>query len=196
MTELTDLGSAAEGGTSLLIAFGFLLVFITPQWALLFWVARSPHRLQAASRSHSLRLLSATSWIAAVAVGAIGSLWVNDALIGRERVELYHFVEMGALVQPFLLGFAVLFVASRRKAADGPPAPPTAARRRPSPRAISIVLIAWVAAAGVLVALALGPLSGRPEQEHAWRALALALAVIATQIVLLARAIRKTRRTG
>jgi hypothetical protein len=180
-TEVIDLGSAAGGATSSVLAFALLVVFIIPQWAVVLWMVRSPHRLHSLSRSTRRRLLATTCFITAVALGSIGPLWVNNELIAPERPELRRVVIVGTIVQSVVLGLLMILAASRRAAASG--APERTVRRKPSPRAISIVLFAWVVAAGVVVALALGPLSGRPAEKHAWRALALALAVIATLTV-------------
>lgn len=187
-------GAPAVGSASFVLVFGLLLVFISPQWALVLWMVRSPRRLQSLSRNTRLRFLAMTCLVTAAALGTIGPLWVNKELIAPEGPELQRIVIVGTIVQSVVLGLLVIMAASRRGDTSGAPEPTV--RRKPSPRAISIVLIAWVAAAGVVVALALGPLSGQPAEEQAWRLLALALAVIATLIVLLVRAIRETRRTG
>ncbi len=64
------------------------------------------------------------------------------------------------------------------------------------PRAIAIVLLSWAAAGVLALVLALGPLAGQPGAEHAWRLLALALAVVAVLAVILAAVRGKRNGAG
>jgi len=185
-------GTSSTSGTSLAVAIGLMVILITPQWALLLWAAASSHQLKALVRSTAPRLLAVTCWSMSAAVGSIGPIWVNNVFIGSQQVELHRIVENCLLAQIFLLGIAVLIVASRHKTATDPPVPP--ANHNPPSRALLIALVAWTAAAGVAIALALGPLSGRPAEFQAWLALALALAVIAVLIVMLVYSLHKARR--
>jgi hypothetical protein len=190
--QMIGFGISSTSGTIPAVALGLLFILITPQWALLLWAASSSHQLKALLRSTSPRLLAVTCWGISAAVGSIGPIWVNNVFIGSEQVELHRIVENCLLAQIFLLGTAVLIVASRHKTATGPPVPP--ANRNPPPRALLIVLVAWAAAAGVAIALALGPLSGQSAEVQAWLALALALAVIAVLIGMLVNSLHKARR--
>jgi hypothetical protein len=100
----------------------------------------------------------AASWAVAVAVAMLGSIWVSRDLIGPGRLGLQRVVAYGALAQEACVVLAVVWVAKRRTRAVVPPRAPR--QRMATSRSIALILSAWVAFTGLLIASRIGCVAG------------------------------------
>ena len=184
--EVSDGGSAG-----LVLALALWLLILAPQWVLLLWGVKHLARVrEAVARRFGWKLLAFSSWMGAIGLAIIGTVWVCRDLLGPERLAVQRFVANATLAQEGLLVIVGILLASRRRA--GRDAPGSKVRKQPSRRYLSRLLVGWVVTAVVLVGLALGPFAGRPAQAQIWRALAFAVAGIGITIVLLRNAAKRT----